>query len=104
MLYVEIARHEKNIKMVSTKSVVGRGLVYISIAIPTPLHFIFPLVNPWCMRSEGYGTCFVCVCVCVFVRGEGKERGLRVSVCIYTVGECFQSVRGFFSWSHVLGF
>ena len=41
--------------------------------------------------------CVLCVCVCVFVRGEGRF----ASVCMHTVGECFQSVR---SWSHTLGF
>ena len=38
----------------------------------------------------------VCVCVCVcLLRGEGKGRRFA-SVCMHTVGECFQSLRGIF--------
>ena len=39
------------------------------------------------------------MCVCVFVMGEGKRKWKRkwfARVCMHTVGECFQSVRGIF--------
>ena len=48
------------------------------------------------MRSEGYGTWSVCVCVCVcLLGGEGKRKRFA-RVCMHTVGECFQRVRGIF--------
>ena len=64
-------------------------------------------INPQSKCSKGYRTwsvCMracvcvytcVCVCVCVFVKG-GREGRRFASVCMHTVGECFQSLRGIF--------
>ena len=44
---------------------------------------IYNVVNPWCMRSEGYSTWFVCVCVHMCVN-ESTHCWKSIYTCKWT--------------------